>query len=257
VTEAPSRRGVRSAMAAIGSTSRTEPEHPSRGWSLLLPWLAFASAILALNGSFYEHYGAHLALPLAIVAGALPLVVARGLAISWRGRAIGLGTTVACCALLLWLAPATWRTITARHEDRLYTIVGRYATDAVGPDAGVFALDAQFPFRAARRPAREDHDRFVVDSYGMLLYHGLEIEQTPLAERLRRVVRDSPGRDPYAIMWRPAAQTQLRASIERSDLVIIDKLSDGRLTDETRRWLASKGTLAERQDRYVIYRIRR
>ena len=257
ITEAPSRRGVRSAMAAIGSTSRTEPEHPSRGWTLLLPWLVFALTSIVLNRSFYDHYGAHLSLPLAIAAGALPLIVVRGLATGWRGRVIGVGVTVACCALLFWLAPATWREDREHHEDRLYTIVGRYATDAVGPDAGIFALDVQFPFRAARRPAREDHDRFLVDSYGMLLYHGLGIEELALSERLRRVVSGSPGRDPYAIMWRPAAQAQLRASIERSDLVIIDKLSDGRLTDETRQWLAQKGTLAERQDRYVIYRIRR
>ncbi len=257
VTEVPSRRGVRSAMAAIGSTSRTEPEHPSRGWSLLLPWLILAIATIILNRSFYDHYGAHLSLPLAIAAGALPIIVTRGLATGWRGRASSLAAIVACCALLVWLVPATWREDMAHHEDRLYTIVGRYANDAVGPDAGVFALDAQFPFRAARRPAREYRDRFVVDSYGMLLYHGLDIEQMSLAERMRRVLAGSPGRDPYTIMWRPAAQAQLRASIERSDLVIIDKLSDGRLTDETRQWLAAKGTLAERQDRYVIYRIRR
>jgi hypothetical protein len=39
--------------------------------------------------------------------------------------------------------------------------------------------------------------------------------------------------------------------------VIIDKLSDGRLTEDTRRWLATRGRLAERQERYVIYRIQR
>ncbi len=43
----------------------------------------------------------------------------------------------------------------------------------------------------------------------------------------------------------------------RSDLVVIDNKSDGRLTDETRAWLAAKATLEERQERYVIYRIRR
>jgi hypothetical protein len=244
-------------MAALGSTSRVEPEHPSRGWTLLLPWLALAIAALALNRSFYDHYGAHLSLPLAILSGALPLVVVRGIQADWAGRLVGVGLTAAACALVIWLAPATWGTIQERQEDRLYTIVSRYATDAVGPDAGILAMDTQFSYRAARRPAREDRDRFVVDSYGMLLYHGLGIEDASLAERLRRVVGDAPGRDPYAIMWRPAAQEQLRASIERSDLVIIDKTSDGRLADETRRWLAERGRLAERQDRYAIYRIQR
>ena len=257
VSDAPSRRGVRSAMAALGSTSRVEPEHPSRGWTLLLPWLALVIGALALNRSFYDHYGAHLSLPLAILAGALPLVVVRGLQADWTGRLVGVGLTAAACALVIWLGPATWDAIQERQEDRLYTIVSRYATDAVGPDAGILAMDTQFSYRAARRPAREDRDRFVVDSYGMLLYHGLGIKDTPLTERLRRVISDTPGRDPYAIMWRPAAQAQLRASIERSDLVIIDKTSDGRLTDDTRTWLAGRGRLAERQDRYAIYRIQR
>ena len=43
----------------------------------------------------------------------------------------------------------------------------------------------------------------------------------------------------------------------RSDLVVIDNKSDGRLTDETRAWLAANASLEERQERYVIYRIRR
>jgi MFS family permease len=251
------RSGYRRAVDAIGATSRSEPEHPSRGWTLLFPWLLFAVAMLATSRAFYAHYGAHLSLPLAILAGALPLVVARALNSTWGGKLAGVGLTAAFCALVIWLAPHTWDAASASKTDRLYTIVGRYANDAVGPDAGMLALDAQFSFRAARRPAREDHDRFVVDSYGMLLYHGLGIENMSLWDRLRRTFTSSPGHDPYVVMWRPAAQDQLRASIERSDLVIIDKISDGRLTDETRRWLATRGRLAERQERYVIYRIQR
>jgi hypothetical protein len=224
---------------------------------MLFPWLLFAVAMLALNRTFYAHYGAHLSLPLAILAGALPLVVARALAAGWGGRFVGLGLVAAFCALAVWLVPVTWDAVSARQTDRLYTIVSRYATNAVGPDAGILALDAQFSFRAARRPAREDRDRFLIDSYGMLMYHGLGIDAMSLGERLRRVFTDPPGRDPYAIMWRPLAQDKLRASIERSDLVIVDKTSDGRLSEETRKWLTTRGRLAERQDRYVIYRIQR
>jgi 4-amino-4-deoxy-L-arabinose transferase-like glycosyltransferase len=248
--------GMRRAVAAIGATSRVEPEHPSHGWTLLLPWLLFTVAMLAFSRSFYAHYGAHLSLPLAILAGAVPLIVARGMAAGWGGRLTGLGVTAAACLILVWLGPSTWEATGERETKPIYTIVSRYATDAVGPDAGILALDAQFSFRAARRPAREDHERFLIDSYGMLMYHGLAIEGMSPWDRLRRVATDSPGRDPYVVMWRPAAQNQLRESIKRSDLVIIDKTSDGRLTDETRRWLATQGELAVRQEDYVIYRIK-
>ena len=90
----------------------------------------------------------------------------------------------------------------------------------------------------------------------MLLYHGLGIEGTPVLELARRALTPPPP-DPYAIMWRPAAQERLRSAIERGDLAVIDARSGGRLTDETQRWLAGRGKLEERQERYAIYRIAR
>ncbi len=43
----------------------------------------------------------------------------------------------------------------------------------------------------------------------------------------------------------------------RADLVVIDKTSAGRLTPETREWLAGRARLEEKQERYAIYRIAR
>jgi hypothetical protein len=221
-----------------------------------LPWLALTVLMLATTRSYYAHYSVELSLPLALLAGAIPLAIGRSLLAGWGTRVYGFalaGTLVAFCA---FFGPIAWRSNLVHQPDRLYTIVGRYASDAVGPTGSVFALDAQFPFRAARRPAREENNRFIVDGYGMLLYHGLRIETMPLGERFGKL-RASRGDDPYAIMWRPAPQEQLRAAMSRSDLVVIDQKSDGRLTDETRRWLAARGVLVERQERYVIYRIPR
>jgi hypothetical protein len=245
-----------SRLTAIGATSRAEPVTPTAGWTLLLPWLVLTVVMLATSRSYYAHYSVELSLPLALLAGAIPLAVGRSLIAGWGTRIYGFviaGVLVAFCA---FFGPTAWRTNMVCQPDRLYAIVGRYAGDAVGPTGSVFALDAQFPFRAARRPAREENNRFIVDGYGMLLYHGLRIETMPLSERFGKLLVPQ-GEDPYAIMWRPAPQEQLRAAMSRSDLVVIDQKSDGRLTDETRRWLAARGMLVERQDRYVIYRIQR
>ncbi len=245
-----------SRLTAIGATSRAEPVTPTAGWTLLLPWLVLTVMMLATSRSYYAHYSVELSLPLALLAGAIPLAIGRSLIAGWSTRIYGFviaGVLVAFCA---FFGPTAWRTSMVRQPDRLYAIVGRYAGDAVGPTGSVFALDAQFPFRAARRPAREENNRFIVDGYGMLLYHGLRIETMPLRERFGKLLVPQ-GADPYAIMWRPAPQEQLRAAMSRSDLVVIDQKSDGRLTDETRRWLAARGMLVERQDRYVIYRIQR
>lgn len=252
----PARPVAHRALTSIGATSQAEPETPTPGWTLLIPWLALTVVALALSRSYYAHYSLELSLPLALLAGALPLGIVRALRAGWGTRFAGLGLAAAMVAACAWFGPVAWSRDGERHPDRLYTIVGRYAGDAVGTDGSVFALDAQIPFRAARRPAREAENRFIVDGYGMLLYHGLRIDALPLGERFQRLF-DRSGNDPYTVMWRPAAQEQLRASMGRSDLVVIDNKSDGRLTDETRQWLAAHGTLEERQDRYVIYRILR
>lgn len=245
-----------SRLRAVGATSRVEPVTPTAGWTLLLPWLALTVLMLATTRSYYAHYSVELSLPLALLAGAIPLTIGRSLIAGWGTRVYGFAIAGALVAFCAFWGPMAWRANLEHHPDRLYTIVSRYAGDAVGPTGSVFALDAQFPFRAARRPAREENNRFIVDGYGMLLYHGLRIETMPLSERFGKLFVPR-GEDPYAIMWRPAPQEQLRISMSRSDLVVIDQKSDGRLTDETRRWLASQGKLVERQDRYVIYRIQR
>jgi hypothetical protein len=78
----------------------------------------------------------------------------------------------------------------------------------------------------------------------------------PLGERFGRIF-GAHGDDPYEVMWRPAPQEQLRVAMGGVDLVVLDDKSNARLTDETRRWLAERGTVVERQERYVIYRIGR
>ena len=230
---------------------------PTAAWSMLLIWLLLTVASLILSRSYYAHYSVQLALPLALAAGILPLAIERGLRAGWVGRAAGAALAVAALAAAVFFGVPAANNDFTTHPDRLYTIVGRYAGDAVGPDSAVFALDAQIPFRAARRPAREEQDRFIVDGYGMLLYHGLHIEGDSQFDLLRRALRDPKGRDPYVVMWRPDVQQQLQASLARSDLAVIDKTSGGRLTDDTRRWLAAHAKLEIQQDRYAIYRIQR
>jgi len=243
-------------LTAVGATSLSTPATPTAGWTVLLPWTLIVALGLLGARSYYAHYGVALALPLALLAGVLPLAIARALRAGWAARGYGVALAVVGMALCLWFVPMAWRSDRAAEPDRLYTILGRYAGDAVGPNGSVFALDAQIPYRAARRPARADANRFIVDGYGALIYQGLGIESLSWGERFARL-RVAPATDPYQIMWRPAVQATLRASMARSDLVVIDNKSDGRLTDETRGWLAANATLEERQERYVIYRIRR
>ena len=243
-------------LAAVGATSLSAPTTPTPGWTFLLPWIVIVALGLFGARSYYAHYGVALALPLALLAGVLPLAVARAVRADPLARGYGAILAVAGVALCLWFAPAAWRGDRVAEPDRLYTILGRYAGDAVGPTGAVFALDAQIPYRAARRPARVDGNRFIVDGYGSLIYQGLGIESLSLRQRFARL-RVAPATDPYQIMWSPAVQATLRASMARSDLIVIDNKSDGRLTDETRAWLAANASLEERQERYVIYRIRR
>lgn len=227
------------------------------GRSLLGWWLLLTVAMLFLSRSFYAHYGAQLALPLAILAGALPALLARGLrADAWARRlTLSLGLALGLLGLLAF-ASAVRADFSAR-PDGIYQLVGRYVGDAARPGQAVFALDAQFPFLAARPPAREYRGRYIVDGYGSLLYNGLGLAGASLPTLAGRLFAPPLAADPYAVMWRPEVQRMLVTAIEDSDVAVIDAKSDGRLTDETRRWLASRGVLVERQERYAIYRIRR
>lgn len=250
---------VAATTGSLGSPTGEDRAAPARAhpaWSLLPWWVFLVTVMLFFSRSFYAHYVAQLALPLALLAGALPAAIAHLFRINWSARAFGIGVTILAVAVLLPFGyNAAAEDFRERH-DRLYEITGRYAGDAAQPDDSVFALDAQIPFRAARRPAREHRDRFIVDGYGMLLYHGLGIDGRPVLELARRALRPIPP-DPYAVMWHPVAQEQLRDSMARSDLIVIDKQSEARLTAATRAWLNRQARLEERQDRYAIYRITR
>lgn len=243
-------------LAAVGVPSATAPATPTEGWTLLLPWTLLVAGGLFGARSYYAHYSVALALPLVLLAGVLPLAIGRAVRGGWVGRGYGVILVAASVTFCLWSVPGAWKLDRASHSDRLYTILARYAGDAVGPNGAVFALDAQIPFRAARRPARGEHDRFIVDGYGALLYQGLGIEGLSWPELFQKL-RAGHAAEPYSIMWQPAVQESLRASMARSELVVIDNKSDGRLTDETRQWLAAHAKLEERQERYAIYRILR
>lgn len=251
--------GPVAAPAVPASTAAEEPAAPwpNPAWSMLPWWIGLMVLTLLFSRTYYAHYAAHLTLPLAILAGALPAGIVHAFRFGWGGRVVSVALVAAGVGLL---APAAYRAVAddfTTHPDRIYEIVGRYVNDAIGPDQGVFALDAQFPFLAARRPAREANDRFIVDGYGMLLYHGLGIDGTPMLELARRALTQPVPGDPYQVMWRPDPQNQIESSIGRSDLVVIDAMSDGRLTDATHRWLDTHGRLVEKQERYAIYRIAR
>lgn len=235
----------------------TVPERRASRWSFLGWWLLLATVLLFLSRSYYLHYATLMTLPLALVAGALPERLARLLhADSRRPRAVPWLALLLAGPALLAFAMTVRADFTSR-PDAMYQLVGRYAGDAAKPGQTVFALDAQFPFRAARPPAREAQGRYIVDGYGSLLYTGLGIAGSSTADLARRLIGPPLAADPYAVMWRPTVQAVVRAAIERSAVVVIDAKSDGRLTDETRRWLATRGTLVERQERYAIYRIER
>ncbi len=240
----------------VEAAARPLPSLSGAGWTLLLPWLFFTGLAVFGARSYYAHYSVELSLPLALLAGAIPLAVQRAWSLGGNWRVVGLGLAITASVAGLGFGATSLRQNLERHQDRIYAIVSRYAGDAAQPGEVVFALDAQFPFRAARPPARETNGRLLVDGYGMLLYHGLGIEQLTFSERLGQLFADH-GRDPYAVIWREAPQAQLRAAMERSVLVILDAKSDGRLTVETRRWLNEHGRLVEQQERYGIYRIRR
>jgi hypothetical protein len=211
-----------------------------------IAWIGLSLASFLLSRSFYPHYASQLMPGLALLGGGL----AAGLTPrSWPARAgiLGLGGALLAIAVV-GLAP-----VVAPQPDRLYTVVGRYLSDALPPTAPALATDAQFNYLAAR-PLPSARGRFLVDSYGQLIYAGLGLDEGDLATAARAAGARRAEATVYEIMWRPEAQALLRDHMAAAEVVVVHDIGRGRLTEATRAWLAERYRLVEATSRYEIYR---
>ncbi len=240
-------------LALTGWAIRTRPaaDDPARARRRLIVIWSFLSILLfTYSRSFYNHYYVQLVTPLCLLAGAIWLPLAPRPAQDRRGRGWRLAWGVALLPALALLIP-TWQGLTLRYDDPIFTIVGRFAGDAVPPGTPVLTSDEQFNFMAARPPSHSATG-YLIDSYGHMIALGLDLANRSWADLLTAALHGAHSDDAYAVMRRPAPQADFLARARRAALIVVHDRGKARLTPETYSTTLTLGALRDRQLRYII-----
>jgi hypothetical protein len=253
-------------------------------WRLMVIWSFLSILLFTYSRSFYNHYYVQLVMPLCLLAGAIWLpfqssVVSRqSSVVSLRDRfAISRQSSVGgnsrkantqhairntqyvlrftfyalLLAPALLLAGPAWQGDQTGYEDHIFAIVGRYAGDAVPPDAAVLATDEQFNFLAARAPSHTATG-YLIDSYGHMISLGLDLPHRSFADLLDATLHGQHSDDAYAIMRRPAPQADFLDRARQAALVVVHDRGVARLLPDTYNAILQTGVVRDRQPRYII-----
>jgi hypothetical protein len=230
-----------------------------RVWRVVALWTFFSLLLFTYSRSFYGHYYIQLAAPLCLLGAGTSLLPGLFPRRSVRvGRAEFNWTRALPVALLLIVAlplvVVQWNGVNSRRQNRVFEILSRYITDAVPPGTPVLTTDEQFNFLAARPPSRNDTG-YLIDSYGHMIYTGLDLASRNLGDLAGATLRGEHGSDAYAVLQRPEAQADFFSRAVRVPLVVIHDKGFPRLTPETLRAIEARSTVVEQQRSYTIYRV--
>jgi hypothetical protein len=139
-------------------------------------------------------------------------------------------------------------------EDPKFVVVGRYINDAVPPGTPVLSTDEQFNILAARPPSRNSTG-YLIDSYGHMIYLGLNMGNRDWGDLISTSLRGEHGNDAYAVMHLPAAQADFLDRARQAAMIVVHDHGFARLTDETVAALANIARIDQQQaPSYTIYR---
>jgi 4-amino-4-deoxy-L-arabinose transferase-like glycosyltransferase len=215
-----------------------------RRWWAVLAWAGYTLLLMVTNRSYYAQYYAQLAVPLSILAGGL--VDARIAGFS-TGRLGGFvpqhlaeraGQLVIVAVLfagaiggsLTGQAQGVVRVVTALEAT--YVRIADEVREHSEPSTRVLAFEPSYTFLASRPPSGARAERFLVDSYGEMLYLNLGVESLSPAQLLHRVLSGS-GPELQATFWRRPAQEAVLAAFQRADLVVLDGRARYQLEPQT------------------------
>jgi hypothetical protein len=94
----------------------------------------------------------------------------------------------------------------------------------------------------------------MVDSYGHMLYLGLDLDKRDWGDLIGAALRGEHGDDPYAVMQSPRPQADFLDRASLASMIVVHDRGLARLADSTVRAIEAIYTIAESQPRYSIYR---
>ncbi|MEO8287435.1 MAG: hypothetical protein ABI670_13500 [Chloroflexota bacterium] len=259
-------------------------------WRIGILWTFFSLLLFTYSRSFYQHYYIQLAAPLAMLGAGVslawrvrhqyrvasteyrvPSIDDRALAEpQMQGARFGFTNNLrntqyavrsipvlVLCLLVLPLLLLQWSGLVTRNcphcEDPMFVVVGRYVNDAVPPGATVLATDEQFNLMAARPPSHTSTG-YLIDSYGHMIYLGLNLGNRDWGDLFSASLRGDHGNDAYAVMHLPVPQADILDRARQAAMTVIHDRGFARLTDETIAALSTIAKPEQQQARYTIYR---
>ncbi len=219
----------------------------SRGLALLAAtWGLLILAALMTSRSFYPHYLAD------AVAGAYLGLGAVLAALSQRR--FGPVASLLVAGLLVAVGARATLGQLSIGQDRIYVIVSRYIAETTQPPSRVLSLNPLFNYLAGRPLPEGWGWRYMLDSYGSMVYTGLGLP--PPGEAVSLPDFRPSSTDVWELVKGPAPQMLILSRLRNSDLVIIDAVGEGRIGPRTAAKLEECFDRVERQARYTIFRAR-
>jgi 4-amino-4-deoxy-L-arabinose transferase-like glycosyltransferase len=201
-------------------------------WGLIVLWTIGILVLFATSRTYFPHYFAQLAVPLAIVAGA---VLSRGTQpaalgkLSWQ-RALLLVVQIGVAIFLVVTnvdaaraqfdqaqAVATMRDVNLRA-------VSRYLSTQTPLNAVVLGFEPIYAFTGSREPAGNAPGHFLIDSYGFIIHTNVGMEDAWLPE--------PSGQDIWGVVHQADAQARIVEIAKRADYVVIDRQARWELNPE-------------------------
>ena len=209
----------------------------ARAWWVVLAWAGYTMALIVLNKSYWPQYYVQLAVPWAVLAGAL--LDKR----SWPNWSLGTARATAgglalLCVLAVGLAAGgvanqwTDNLRLARETSPTYVAVADTLRQRSAPETTVLVFEPNYTFLASRPPAGPQPGRFLVDSYGEMLYVNLGIAEQSVPELVRALLFAQED-ELQRTFWRPQAQADVLSAFERAQYVVTDGRARYQLHPET------------------------
>jgi 4-amino-4-deoxy-L-arabinose transferase-like glycosyltransferase len=217
-----------------------------RAWWVALAWMGYTAALIVLNKSYWPQYYVQLAVPLAVLAGSL-LAENAWPARAWGGTRLTLGSLVLAAIIVAGLSTGVitgqWAETLrlARETSPTYVAMAEALRQSSEGGASVLVFEPNYTFLASRPPAGPRPGRFLVDSYGEMLYVNLGIAERSIPELVRALL--SAGENELQrTFWRPPAQADVLSTFERAQYVVTDARARYQLHPETLAVLEARST---------------
>jgi 4-amino-4-deoxy-L-arabinose transferase-like glycosyltransferase len=220
----------------------------ARPWWAIIAWAGFSLLLIVANSSYYPQYYVQWAVPLCLLGGGL---LDSRMGLLWppwaRPRGIGPGMMLLLGIVFVGIlgghAVRQYQSImhTVEHTDSTYARVAQYIQESSSPDAQVLVFEPNYTLLSSRTPAGARQGRFLVDSYGEMLYVNLGLEGRSLGD-LAEAALAGHKPDLQPTFWHLPAQEHVLAAFSRADYVVIDGRARYQLHPQTLSVMQSRST---------------